>query len=88
VELGLLERLTVDVGDEVAGNLLADVIGEVELDHAPRHLALAEAGQLGFLLDAVESLLPRFADDVRGFLDLQAALAGANLFNGDFHAGS
>ena len=88
LELGLLQRLAVHVGNEVAGHFLADVVGEVELDHAPRHLALAKAGELGFLLDAIEGLLPRLAHDVRGFLDLQAALAGANLFNGDFHAGS
>jgi hypothetical protein len=41
-----------------------------------------------FLLDSGEGLLPRFADDLGGFLDLQSALAGAKLFDGDFHSGS
>src|SRR5262245_2020719 len=45
-EFRLLESLAIDVGDEVPGNFLADVVGEVELDHAPRHLPLRKPGSL------------------------------------------
>ena len=44
LELGLGEGLAVHLGDEAAGDFLPDLVGEVELDHARGHLALAEAG--------------------------------------------
>ena len=88
LDLGLGEGLAVDLRDEAAGDFLPDLVGEVELDHARGHLALAEAGQARLFLDARESLLPRGADDLGAFFHLQLALAGTDLFDGDFHSGS
>ncbi len=88
LELGLLERLAVNVGDQVAGDFLFDVIGEVQPDHARWHLALAEAGQPGLSLDALEGFGPRVLDDLRTLFHLQAALARADLLDGNFHSGS
>jgi hypothetical protein len=88
LELGLVERLPVHLGDEAAGHLLLHVIGEVELDHAPRHLPLAETGQPRLALHAVEGLLPGGANHFRRLLHLEAPLAGSYLLDSDFHRDS
>jgi hypothetical protein len=88
LDLGLGQRLPVHVGDEVPGHLLPDVVREVDLDHAPRDLALAEPGELGLPLNTIEGLLPRLPDHVRRLLDLQPPFAGADLLDLDFHASS
>ncbi len=85
LDVGLGQGLPVDVGDQPPGHLLPDVVGEVELDHAPGHLALSEAGQLGLALHAPEGLLPGSGHHLRRLLHLQAALAGPQLLDVDFH---
>jgi len=96
LQVGLLHRLdarlgeglAVHVGDQMAGHFLPDVVREVQLDHAPRDLALAEPGKLRLALHAVEGLLPGFRHDLGGFLDLQAPLAAPQLCDVHLHGRS
>jgi hypothetical protein len=55
-ELRLLERLAVDVGSGMAGDILADVIGEVGLIMPGGTLPLRKPGSPRLLLDALEEL--------------------------------
>ena len=85
LEPRLVQRLPVHLGNEAPRHFLLHVVGEVELDHAPRHLPLAEAGQPRLALHAGEGLFPGGADHLRRLLHLEAALAGSHLLDGDFH---
>ncbi len=88
LELRFREGLPVHLRNQVAGDLLADIIREVQLDHAARDLALAEAGQLGFPLHAGERARPCLLHDLGRLFHLQPALARAELLDIDFHRGS
>ena len=85
--LRLGERLAVDVGDQVLGDLAAHVVGEVQLHERARHVAPPESGQAGPLLHAPVGLLPLLLDDVDRRLDGETTLAAFDFLDGDLHAG-
>src|SRR5262249_30923311 len=88
LNLRLGERLTIHLGDETPGHLLPDVVAEVQLDHAPRDLALAKTREPRLLLNLDEGTLPRFLDDLGRLLHVEAALARSDLVNATPHRAS
>ena len=85
IELRLGQRLTVDVGDQVLGDLAAHVVGEVDLDERAGHVALPESGQARVFLHAAVGALPFLLHDVDRRLDGQTPLAALDRFDRDFH---
>src|SRR5712664_803993 len=85
IEARLGERLPVDVGDEVLGDLAPHDVGEVQLHERARNVSFAEAGQARLFLDAAVRALPFLLDDVGGCLDGQAPLAGLELLDRHLH---
>jgi hypothetical protein len=85
IELRLGERLTIDVGDQMLGDLTAHVVGEMHLHERARHVALPESGQARLLLHAAVGALPFLLHDVDRRLDGQAPLATFDRFDRDFH---
>jgi len=85
VQLRLGQRLPVHLGNQPLGHLPAHLVGEVELQEVAGDMALPEPRQLRLPPDSPVGLLPRLADEVLRGLHLEAALAGLELFDGDFH---
>ena len=85
VEPRLGERPSVDVGDEVLGDLTPDVVREVQLDERARHVALPESRQARLLLHAHVGALPLLLHDVGRGLDRQAPLAAFDRLDCDLH---
>ena len=85
IELRLGERLTIDVGNQMLGDLAAHVVGEMDFHERARHVALPESGQARLLLHATVRALPFLLHDVDRRLDGQAPLATFDRLDRDFH---
>jgi hypothetical protein len=81
-------RAAVDVGNEMLGDLAADVVGEVQLHERARDPSAPEARQRRALLHAPVGALPFLRHHVDRRLHREPALAPLDLLDGDLHVDS